>query len=637
MGRFFKTATPQSLDYMYQMPENLMMKVVQQASQDISENQAATYDLYNKLQLPALSVDKERARQILGSYEDKVNELTQNLQNDPLSFRRRSGDITGLARQIHKDFTSGEAAAIATRYNQDVEWQKRQQDLIKTGRLKDAESINNMRAYYLDKDRKAGGVKYNSVTGDYNQLQTEEFVNYVDLVPRFDSYMKDVKAHVQNWATADKDGEYIYEADGKREVLSKAELQNIAFQKFMSDNDVQSFIKQRSKIGSISGWYGNDGKLILPKIVKDQNGKAQYQWPDEYSALRNIMDATADTYDIDNGGTVHKSIKSDGNYGINKKALDGVGIDMSTGETTKDSLLIDRGSATAPITQLANRADSLRQSGTRLLNDVIVRASQIIQNLPPTANKSQMLQELKAAKSSADQGDPSGLYKFYNKYNIKDNDVRAALDKYKANVREANNIPSQIQIYKDLAKSVNPNANPAQIDKDANDMMRNETVHTNNIKVFETTGDYFPDTKDKIKFNGALQKVGNDFVLGNLPTKMIKAVTDPKTGVVTMTEVSNTELKGEKLYKDFVEREAKQMQITQFGTVETNEYGKEPKKVIVSKVLEPVPYKDQNGQQQAADSPYKVQLSDNVTIYMDKSNFPSSDIDEVVSKNKIKG
>lgn len=635
MGRYFKTATPQSIDYMYQLPEQLMFKVAEQASQDITENQAAMYDLYSKLQLSAIPSDKQRAKEILGGYEDKVNEISQKLYNDPLAFRRSGGEITSLARQIHKDFTTGEAAAISSRYNQDVEWLKRQQELIKSGKLKDAESVNNMRAFYLSADKARGGLKYDPVTGNYNQLDTEEFVGYVDLIPRFDSYMKDVKAKVTNWADASTNGEYIYEENGERRVLSMSELQDIALKKFVADNDVQSFIQQRSKIGSIQGWYDQSGKLILPKLTTDEKGRAKYEWPEGYSALRNVLEATADTYDLNDGGVKSKSIKSDGNYGINKKALDGVGIDIATGRADKDSLVIDRKSSVAPITQLATRSQQLRSDGELMINDAIARTADVIASMQG-ANKAVLLQGLKDAKAKADQGDPKALFDFCAKNNIKDKNIVDAFNQYKENWREADNITSQIEMYKDVARKANPNASPAQIEKDANELMKNEKANKNAYTLTETNGSYFTDNKERQTFNEQLVKLGTYFVNGNIPTTVIQATTDPKTGIVSYKEVSGTDLKASKLYKDFAEREKKEIQTPgSMGSSKTNEFGKEPSKIIATKVLEPVAYSNSKGEPETIDSPYKIQISDNVSIIIPKQNFPSKEIEDVIGNNQL--
>lgn len=270
MGRYYKTANPQTLDFMYKLPEQYMYAAVQQASKDITENQAAMYDLYGKLQLNALSKDKPRAKEILAGYENSINEIAAELQADPLSFRRKGGDLLGLSRQMHKDFTRGEAAAIQSNYNVDAEWQKDYDKLAREGKLDHANWIQALRAKNLGNYK---GVGYNSSTGNYNSYSPDNLVSYVNLDEELAKTVKEIEKEVRASSSArvemvqGADGKMIRETSQTTEKRIRDEILQVASEKFYNDPKIQAFIRQGSDIGMLSGYYNKDAEGNLTSQI----------------------------------------------------------------------------------------------------------------------------------------------------------------------------------------------------------------------------------------------------------------------------------------------------------------------------------------------------------------------------------
>jgi hypothetical protein len=279
MGRLYRASAPQNVDFMYKLPEQMMLQGTQQAAQDIEQNQAAMLSLYDKLQLPALEgEDSRRAKGIIGNYEDKINEIAQVLQENPLDFRRKSGDLIGLSRSIQQEWTKGEAAAIMGNYAKMEEFKKRYDDMIKSGKIEDPHAVGYLMANIKREFERNGGTKYDPSTGTGNALPLEELAPYVDIQKNFDEYVKGMEPFIRSTSSISGDNTesaFIYEHEGQTQTLSKDRLLDVLWGKFMGDSKAHDYLRQRSKIGMLRGYYDEEGNLKRPfetSVVKDKNG-----------------------------------------------------------------------------------------------------------------------------------------------------------------------------------------------------------------------------------------------------------------------------------------------------------------------------------------------------------------------------
>lgn len=326
MGRFYKTSQPENIDFMFKLPENLMLQATQQAAQDIEQNYVATLSLQDKLQLPAFGeADKNRAKQIIASYEEKINALTQQLQENPLEFRRKSGDITALARDINSNWSKGEAAGIMDNYTKFNEMQKRYEKMIQSGQIKDPYSVPYLFNNIKEKFEAKGGTKYNPETGGYNQIELEELTPYVDLPSEFDKYVEKMKPTImaQSGIQKSPDGMYLRTTNYKTEVLSEQDILNTLWGRFVSDTNVHQYLRQREKIGVLPGSYDEFGNPISlydksgrfvsspfsvvekkdakGNVIKDKRGNPvrELKWnPNNY--LTGVMQGTINKYAVHN-------------------------------------------------------------------------------------------------------------------------------------------------------------------------------------------------------------------------------------------------------------------------------------------------------------------------------------------------
>lgn len=599
MGRYFRTATPQNVDFMYKLPEEMMFKATQQASQDITQNQAATYSLYDKLHLNALAGDKQRAREILGGYEDQINGLAQQLQNNPLEFRRKSGDIIALSRKLNKDFTNGEAAAIGNNYALVSEWEKRQ---IENKDIKDKESIILAKNKWLKDYELNGGVNWNPTTGTGVSVPLEELYNTVDVQAKYDKYAKDKLAHIMSTATTGTDGKYIYKEGETTVTKSKEEIIADLKNRFEVDDESQKFLKQRSDIGAISGWYDGQGKLRT----------------DKDSSLATMLGNSAESYWQKDVTAKTKSMSTNG-YGV--KAYDPknqVFVNPTTGAyvstpslpaTTTDGLLTE--------------AAALREQGTVLAQNASANLMQSFKeriNTLPKEFKRTFDTKLRSAFEKAKTGNVTELKDLYTSMGVDNDQVKNIVYQIQENSRKALNIEVQKNYFNDLAKKMlnKPGVTDADIKAKADELMQKaDNLHQPDL--YETNGAGFENAEE---IAAGLKQVTSFIDQGTMPKNVIVQETDADG------KITNTPMTGQ-AFAEYLQKKNKVVTTvtdpnTELETERTKD-GKPMTKRIVTKVLQNV-----NG----IDKPYKVKYDAGLSVFIDPKEYQFTKLEEAVNKNR---
>ena len=545
MGRYYKTANPQNIDFMYKLPEQYMLAAVQQASQDITQNQAVMYDLYGKLQLNALSKDKERAKQILDGYETAINEIAADLQSDPLSFRTKGGDLLGLSRQMHKDFTKGEAAAIQSNYNIDAEWQKAYDKLAREGKLENANWIQALRARNLEKYK---GVGYNESTGNYNTYSPEELVSYVDIDKELAEKVKEIEKQINATAGAKVEGNFIRESGKTTEKRTKDDILKVAMEEFYSDPKIQAFIKQGSDIGMLSGYYNKDENGNLTKQISPfkTDDKGNYLTDKQGNLVENPESAALSKFksmitrfEVNNVTEAHNRLKN--------LPVAGTGSTRNTGDPLP--AIIDGKQVINPIGYVGTSTTPTKDIESKVVDlTSSVNNKKILQNgfshIQNDLNNGYFDGDENAQKTIATIG------KYVTDNNVDELDkllktmpdsgwvrnMKTAVKTVKDNKIQAQNMQAQVDAYKQLAITLN-NANGTNVTAD--DLMKQVTEITQ--AVVEHRGEYYdfrPEHQDKFnkvakeveKLTDEAYKQGNSMIIWT-----------EEDGKSTIREVTNDE------------------------------------------------------------------------------------------------
>jgi hypothetical protein len=624
MGRFFRTTTPQNVDFMYQLPENLMFKATQQASQDITENQTAMFNLYDKLKLEALSADKPRAKEILAGYEDKVNELSQQLQENPLNFRRKGGEITNLARTVHKDFTTGEAAAIGANYNAYVEMIKETQEAVKSKRVTDVTSINPFVSQQL---KKFGKTQFNQMTGDYNRFSPDQMVSTFDIETELAKNAKEMEAQIRASSKAiTKDG-YIIERDGKTEIKTKDDIMRDAMNSIALNPQAMQYLRQRNEIGAMSGWINEKGGL---NVEKD-------------SPFYNLSSTIAERFDKNNVLEYRERMKNDTETG-------------GAGSTTKNNTVVDRNNAvinrptiagvntaiidkakpeTHPITQQNNQILALEESASLALVDAAGQTARFIaKNGGLTEEKSAIIKKL------AEDGDANKLKLFAIANGVTPEIIDNAVNQIETTKRQIATITANRNMFMNQALK---NLGLTQDDKltdfekksvleSANNAMMNSKVNASKtVSVFQTNGDIFEDDKQKKVFDNVVEKIKTDAGEGILPPSLV--VSKIEGGKLTITKTTNEAF--QQYLKDTRTVTKASTGTDSYTAAEKKEKSgtyKEKKDLNVSKVLEDIT----TDSGETISKPFSIDYGNNVTVYVDANTYTNEKLDEALNMNSSK-
>lgn len=248
MGRFYKTATPNKIDFMYQIPENVMMQAIATKDQQLAQEEASIYDLYGKLNASALEVDKTRRDEILKGYESQIDELSRKFYDNPLEYSNNRGITRKLAREIHEDWTRGEVSNIIGNYNARTEFIKKYQDEITKGNV-NAADFNSALKYF---DANFQGTNYDKEKNKGNIYGTEDLVKRVSVEDiaekRGAGYISDL---TKTWG-AHTDGQYIYKSVDSKETIPFEDIAQGVYNSLLNDKDVMDYYRQQVKFGAIS-------------------------------------------------------------------------------------------------------------------------------------------------------------------------------------------------------------------------------------------------------------------------------------------------------------------------------------------------------------------------------------------------
>jgi|LakMenEpi03Aug12_release.lakeMendotaPanAssembly.Ray.scaffolds.fasta_scaffold10132_11 uncharacterized OsmC-like protein len=315
MGRFYKTASPQMVDFMYKIPEQALYKAIEGVDKQIDTEYLYKTEAEKLLQKKALSPDEQEQKEILEGYQKGIDEVSQLLSTSSLSALKDKQRIRDLQSKIYQDVTRGKLAAQYANYDirakHYAEELKRATD--KDGNIR-IEDVNRAMAEF---DRKyaeekkdeqgniieKGGVNYNPVTGKYRSYSPEKLVNFYDKKEEFEKIAKDWKPSTDTDITKEKlVGNYYVTTREKDKLLPINELTWGIYNTALYDQKATSYNDQQIKLlgqgnekltqEAFTRLYGErvdpmnrfspfkmeevkdaEGKTVMQKVKKIKDGK----------------------------------------------------------------------------------------------------------------------------------------------------------------------------------------------------------------------------------------------------------------------------------------------------------------------------------------------------------------------------
>jgi len=241
MGRFYKTVDFNSEDFMSKLPFEFMA----QALQNI-DTQGDLQDSELKLlgdataKVTALDKDKEFAKTIIDDYNNKVADLSTKIAQDRVNWRKYSGEIKNLSREVQSNMTKGDLANVSKNYTAYQTWltEQKKNNKVLPGQVSAASQtfLNNYEGLAKNKEATLG---------------TEDLYDYVDVQKKALDIVKDIKP-LEGSITKDRPmGLYMIKEGESWKTVPPEYIEATLKNALGGDAEVQGFLNQAKKTGFI--------------------------------------------------------------------------------------------------------------------------------------------------------------------------------------------------------------------------------------------------------------------------------------------------------------------------------------------------------------------------------------------------
>lgn len=269
MGRFYRTANANPIDFIHRINAPLMERVLNANDEYIStvigENEKSKLPLdYNYL-----AQDAEDANAITSQYNKEIDEITSNIKGDAANWRSQVDNIRKLRQRVVTDFKTGAISKQMDNYNKrkaifdDIDERVK---LYNTSGGDKGLNPTTARYYKTKWDLDFTGTKYNSKDpNSYNVYKGGNVLNTMNIPKLMEEGIDKIKADKTKEYHEDLKGLYYFDkiTNSKTYVtperIIQAALGNLTPQ--MID-----YLRQESEVGSINrnSVFDESGKLIEP-------------------------------------------------------------------------------------------------------------------------------------------------------------------------------------------------------------------------------------------------------------------------------------------------------------------------------------------------------------------------------------
>jgi hypothetical protein len=341
MGRFYKTAKPEMMDFMFKVPEQAIMTAIKGADAQLEGQESYLTDLQKQLKTAALDPDEEKRKTKVTELEKKISEHSLKIFENPLAAIKEQKGIRDLGQEIYKDLTEGELYAYNTNAQRRASYQEEQ---MKRATQKDGsirvQDVDKAMAIYDLQYRVNEGAQFNKQTGKFNPYGTQNIVNYFDNMKYAEEIASKMRTHKDKSWQATKEGSYWFKTTTANEILGLDEGTAGTYSMMVNNKDLTDRVNYDIRTEALSralnenrmkdidliedeirtDYYGERDKttkelILVPVLnedgtqkkekvtVKDANGKEKViekpvMQPKKEGKLLQQARAAADLYDI---------------------------------------------------------------------------------------------------------------------------------------------------------------------------------------------------------------------------------------------------------------------------------------------------------------------------------------------------
>ena len=124
MGRFYKTARPEFLDFMYELPKEAMMKGIEQTDKGINKVFDEADKASKLLDTEKLKEDDAFANARLDGFQGEIDGITNTILGDLMQYKKQGANMRGISRKIEKDLSRGGLGKAAEHSKTYAEYEK---------------------------------------------------------------------------------------------------------------------------------------------------------------------------------------------------------------------------------------------------------------------------------------------------------------------------------------------------------------------------------------------------------------------------------------------------------------------------------------------------------------------------------
>lgn len=257
MGRFYGTANPNFVeDFIFQPPWEMAQKALAVNEEGVKNTLSST-DLFKNLDIKYINdpVERENVKKIKDYYSSKADEISQAIQQDPMSWRSKIPEITKFGRELQEDINTGNISKIQGSYNNYQNWLKQNDK----SRENNPDLYNRLNSHWLNQWAKGN----RSLDKTFNAEQIVSPINLSD--EKFQKIFKEFKAD----AFDKKTGSYWLE--GKQ--VTEEDVNRAAYDLIMNEPSAKGWFNQMGNILKDPGYYDeNTGKLRNVYNLVDKKG-----------------------------------------------------------------------------------------------------------------------------------------------------------------------------------------------------------------------------------------------------------------------------------------------------------------------------------------------------------------------------
>jgi hypothetical protein len=263
MARFYRTASPRPIDYMYRLNVPLMQDVITANDSYITEQLGIAGKLGELASFDHLLNDDQDAIGITKAYEEKVKAVTEAIRKDPANWRKQQGSIDNIKTELINDYKTGPISKMMYNYGTRKKWIDEIDQKVKSGKI----SEDRAAAYKQFYDKQFNKTGYDPATGKFNQYSTGPVMEDMDIRKVLSEGLDKLKADGLDtyWEDEAGNGWYFNKVTNQREAVTPEKVLAAAMGRV--DPKLLSYLQNEQKVGLINGVYDEKGKFKMPFSV----------------------------------------------------------------------------------------------------------------------------------------------------------------------------------------------------------------------------------------------------------------------------------------------------------------------------------------------------------------------------------